>query len=361
MPLERWSIKNLIKNILLFYRLGLRRCNVKNVILFLKFTYKTVLLKKNIPSAVILGLTYQCQCRCPHCSVSYSNFNKKERMSNQQLKLLMNKIAKLSIPKINFFGGEPLLLNSDLIELVEYGFKKGLSISIDTNGILLTEDFIKALKKAGVNNINISLDSSECDLHDKLRVFPGAFDKVITALRLCVKEGIPCLISTYASKRTIHSGDLANIIELGRKLHVTAVKILLPLHSGRWLDNRDEFLSQEEKNIVFNLLEPGFVYLESPLYSLKKGKKVCEALDKKIIFISPYGDIQICYTVPFSFGNVQEKKLEDLISGMWDSIFFNSINNNYDCIMNNPHFRNRFYPAIKKSEHFPIKYAGAIE
>ena len=339
-----------IQKLPLIYKLGIRRMRINQVISAFKYLFKT----KSCPGAVIIGLTYKCQCSCVHCSVGGASFSAKEEMSREQVKRLLDEIAKQGIPKANFFGGEPLLAADSLVELVDYAGGKGISASIDTNGISLDEDLLKKLKKSGINNINVSVDSADAGVHDQLRGFKGAHNKAINALKLCVKEKIPCVLSTYASKRAVNSGDLEEIIRLARELRVTAVKILFPLMAGRWRDSLAEMLSASEKRKVYGLLNPGFVYLESPLFSVKNGKKVCEALDKKMIYVSPRGDVQICYTVPFSFGNVNDEPLRVIIERMWNSELFKSVKNNCDCIMNNPVFREKFSPVMDKIDESPI-------
>ena len=127
--------------------------------------------------------------------------------------------------------GEPSLRN-DLIQLVKYASLKGVRVSIDTNGILLDEETIINLKDAGISNINISVDSSNESTHDALRKKQGCFQSAIRALELCVKHSIPCLISTYASKRAIKDKDLEKIIKLAKEIGVNGVKILFPILSG---------------------------------------------------------------------------------------------------------------------------------
>lgn len=332
------SIVQGIQKLSLIYKLGIRRMNIKQFVSALKYLFKT----KDCPGAVIIGVTYKCQCNCVHCSVGGASICGKQEMDAAKIKKLLDEISEQGIPKVNFFGGEPLMVGDVLVELVRYAGKRGISVSVDTNGIMLDGGILNKFKKAGINNINVSVDSADSGIHDELRGFKGAHDRAINALKLCVKNRIPCVLSTYASKRAVNSGDLEGIIRIGKGLKVTAVKILFPLMAGKWKDNPGELLSVSERRIVYDLLDPGFVYLESPLFSIKRGRKICEALDKKMIYVSPYGDVQICYTVPFSFGNVNDDSLIVIIRRMWDSGPFKTVRNNCDCVMNNPVFREKF-------------------
>jgi MoaA/NifB/PqqE/SkfB family radical SAM enzyme len=275
-------------------------------------------------------------------------------MDIEKIKSVLDQVKSLGIPKVNFFGGEPLVFGEKIVELVRYASRKGISVSIDTNGILLTAGLAKDLKQAGIDNINISLDSADRHIHDDLRGFSGAYDNALRAVNSCVKEGITCVISTYASKRAIYSKDLQRIIDIGRRYKVGAVKILLPLMSGKWSKRNDELLGEKEKALVYKLLDPGFVYLESPLYSMKKGKKVCEALDKKMIYISPSGDLQACYAVPVSFGNINAEPIKGIMARMWKSKLFEEVDNDYECIMNNPRFRKDYFKKVDDCNNFPV-------
>lgn len=341
------------EKIRLIYELVFKRISFKKLLHMVRFFLKSIVLKKRLPVAVIMGLTYRCQCQCVHCSVDYYKNLKQEELTLVQIKNVIDQIVTYGIPKINFFGGEPLL-KSGIVELVSYAYRKGLSVSIDTNGLLLEDSLVEGLNKAGINNINVSLDSADPEIHDSLRHHQGVFYKAVNGIKLCVKRKIPCVLSTYASKRAVASGDLEKLIKLGRQLNVTAVKILLPLMAGRWFDKEEELLSVWERQLVYELVEPGFVYIESPFFNFKNGRKVCEALDKKIVYIAPDGQLQICHTVPFSFGKVKDQGIGNLITQMWSSIFFKSIDNDCDCPMNNHKFLSEYSILIKEANRLPI-------
>lgn len=348
-----------LNHIKLILRLGFSRLTFKKLSKTIKYLFFKIILKKDIPGAVIIAVTSRCQCKCPHCSVGYKQSTKEDIDTDKCLKLI-DTISAMGIPKINLFGGEPLLLGDTIINLVKHASSKGLSVSIDTNAVLANPDLIKSLSLAGINNINVSLDSANETKHDSLRGVDGAYKKAIACMQNCHDEKIPCVLSTYASKENIANGDLKEIITLGKKLKVTGIKIMLPLLSGKWAKAEEVILNNEERNEVFALTGDGLCYIESPVFSIKNGKKVCEALNKNMIYISPKGDLQACYTVPVTFGNVFEKDLNTLLAKMWNSDFFNSIDNEHDCIMNNPDFRKKYLEQIQASDNLPLKCDKAI-
>lgn len=342
-----------INHIKLILRLGFTRITFKKLYKTIKYLFLKVIRKKDIPGAVIIAVTSRCQCKCPHCSVGYKQSDKTD-IDIEKCIQLIDDIADYGIPKINLFGGEPLLLGNDIIKLVKHASDKGLSVSIDTNAVDSSKDLINNLSNAGINNINISIDSADEKKHDSLRGITGTFANAVECIKNCVEMKIPCVLSTYASKENIANGDLQNIIALGKSLKVTGIKIMLPLLSGKWAKAEEVLLNKNERQYVFNLIGDGLCYIESPVFSIKNGKKICEALNKNMIYISATGDLQPCYTVPVSFGNVFETKLPIILNKMWQSDFFKGIDNEYDCIMNNPLFRDKYLNTIQNAKNLPL-------
>lgn len=332
-------------------RVFFRSLSLKNYRKIINFVFKRYLLQKPIPFSVVFALTYHCQCNCIHCSVG-DCIKCSDELSDQEVKSVIDFIDNWGPVKITFFGGEPLL-RDHLVEFVNYTSKKGIRVSLDTNGLLLNEKLIVNLKKSGIANINISLDSSSEFLHDALRKKQGCFQSAVRGIQLCVKYKIPCLISTYASKRSIRENDLKKIIELAKKIGASGVKILFPILSGKWREADEEKLKFAEEEYVKSFLDPLFVYIEDALEMVKKNGKGCSALERNLVYISPYGDIQPCPAIPITFGNIREANIKNIVERMSKHIFFKRYKSCSTCLMNDNNFRNAYF-SIKKDKILPI-------
>ena len=342
-----YTIRQFIFGVRVFFN----RASIKNYSKIIKFLWKRYILRKPIPFSIVFALTYECQCNCIHCSVSDYRMQGND-LATEEVKSILDFVNRWGPVKVTFFGGEPLL-RSDLVQLVEYAFKKGIRVSIDTNGILLTENMVIKLKKAGIANINVSIDSCDEFMHDSLRQRQGCFQSAVNGLKLCVKYKIPCLVSTYASKRAIKEKDIEEIIELAKKIGVNGVKILFPILSGKWREKETERLNQEAEGYVNSLLDPSFVYIEDALEMVTKRGKGCSALERNLIYISPYGDIQPCPAIPISFGNVRKKKIDYIIEEIYNHKFFEKYKSCATCLMNEIDFRNRYF-SIKENKELPL-------
>jgi MoaA/NifB/PqqE/SkfB family radical SAM enzyme len=316
--------KKKVATIGLYFRIGYQQLTFKKLFVMLRYFFLVYICKKNIPWVVEFSITYNCQCKCLHCSVAdYLNKNKaSDELTTKQCKDLLVQIKNIGIPKVDFFGGEPLI-RKDIIELSKFGSSIGLFISITTNALTITRDLIKNLKKAKISYISISLDSADEKKHDRLRGIRGLYDIVLNAVKFCYEEKLPCLISTYVTRNDIlgfgsrnDNSNLSRIISLSKEIKASGIRILFPIISGKWLENKKMALLLTEQKQILDSLDYSFAFIEGA-FSVIKGKKICQSLIGKMFNISPYGDVQLCVTYPKSFGNIKEKRLKDVLHDMY--------------------------------------------
>jgi MoaA/NifB/PqqE/SkfB family radical SAM enzyme len=348
----------MLKHSYLQFIFGIRvffsRLTPRNTLRIIKFIVKRNILGKPIPFSVVLALTYRCQCDCVHCSVGDYE-RKNNELTTQEVKSLFDFIDSWGPLKVTFFGGEPLL-RVDIVELVRYAYRKGIRTSLDTNGILLDERKVCALKKSGISNINVSIDSHDGSKHDFLRKNKGCFEAAVRAIKLCVKHKVPCLVSTYASRRAIKENDIEKIILLAKNTRAKGVKILFPILSGKWREAQEQRLDDQEKAYIERLLDPSFVYIEDALEMVKSRGKGCSALSKNLIYVSPYGDIMPCPAIPLSFGNIRDGKMNEIIQKMYKHELFKKYKSCKNCLMNEDEFRRSFFYA-RSDKEMPLDVA----
>ena len=104
-----------------------------------------------------ITLTNRCNVNCIYCHHDGMRSSKNEMTPDEIYKICQ--IAKrIGVRKIRLSGGEPLI-RKDIVEIISkisiIGFN---DISITTNGILL-EKYAKDLKEAGLDRVNVSLDT----------------------------------------------------------------------------------------------------------------------------------------------------------------------------------------------------------
>ena len=301
-----------IKRLFLIYRIFVKPSGFGILPRLADYAVKRYLLGRRVPITVMIALTYRCQCGCVHCSASELSGEKPE-LATQEVKNIIAAARELGVPKIGFTGGEPLL-RADLPELVACAAGHGLSVSIDTNGILLSEGTAAALKKAGISNINVSLDSADPGRHDRLRKQEGCFDAALAGVKNCAALGIPAVVSTYITDKALSEGRLAELITLARRTGAAGVRVLFPVYTGKLGGRRRNLLSAENKRLFFEkYLDSSFVYSESPLYDCLSGAMECTMRRKMSVYITAYGEVKKCYVSGCSLGNAREESLVSIL------------------------------------------------
>lgn len=104
-----------------------------------------------------ITLTNRCNVNCLYCHHD-GMVRSSDEMTADELYTICKIAKKIGVRKIRLSGGEPLL-KKDIVEIVEkiasLDFK---DISMTTNGILL-EKYAQELKDAGLDRVNVSLDT----------------------------------------------------------------------------------------------------------------------------------------------------------------------------------------------------------
>ncbi len=109
---------------------------------------------------VRLSVTDRCDFRCVYCMAEQMTFLPRAQvLSLEEIALIGRAFVELGVHKIRLTGGEPLVRNNVLELVRELGALQGLrELTLTTNGSQLGR-YAEALRSAGVERINISLDS----------------------------------------------------------------------------------------------------------------------------------------------------------------------------------------------------------
>ncbi|UQX13492.1 GTP 3',8-cyclase MoaA [Candidatus Mycobacterium methanotrophicum] len=109
-----------------------------------------------------VSLTDRCNLRCTYCMPAEGlPWSAAEELlqPDEFIRLLRIAVARLGITKVRFTGGEPLLTRHlDHIVAATAALRPRPHLALTTNGVLLA-DRAEALARAGLDRVNVSLDS----------------------------------------------------------------------------------------------------------------------------------------------------------------------------------------------------------
>ena len=165
--------------------------NIKSI-----FNFLINLVKREInyilvtPTHALLFITYRCTNQCRMCTIwkRGKKSNKREELNLEYWKKCVDELLSRKIKVIEIFGGDSLIRKDVTIPLIEYIKKKNENVIVDfpTNCNLLDEETAKALIRAGVDRLYVSLDGT-VEIHDKIRGRKGAYNSVLRSLEYLVE------------------------------------------------------------------------------------------------------------------------------------------------------------------------------
>ncbi len=249
-------------------------------------------------------VTYRCTARCSICNYWRNARTPDEELQCAKIQQGLDKIYRYGCRLINFTGGEPTL-RTDLENIVAYASNLGMWTSVVTNGSLLTTERILSLRKAGLDNLLVSLDSLDPEIHDCQRGIHGSHARVLECIegiqRLFLQGhrtgGIMCVLSSFnlqSASQVVNFADAHGVYVLFQPYHEKK--------TGRTQFNAlitpqiiDELVLLKEKRR--NMLNSKSYLLGLALPASGNGRSRCHA-GRKYFSIDPYGYIHPCVDTP---------------------------------------------------------------
>jgi radical SAM protein with 4Fe4S-binding SPASM domain len=153
------------------------------------------------PYRMDLAITYRCNNKCLHC---YAGGPRETlELTTQEWFKVMDKIFKLGIPHVVFTGGEPTL-RDDLPSLIAYAERIGLICGLVTNGRRLKDKaYFKSLVDAGLDHVQITLESHDPRIHDMITGITGSWDETVQGLKNAIESPIYTLTNTTLNKYNV--------------------------------------------------------------------------------------------------------------------------------------------------------------
>src|SRR3990172_6815462 len=127
-----------------------------------------------------ISVTDRCNLNCVYCSAgSITRLSHYDILRYEEIQRIVRIPAGMGITKVRLTGGEPLA-RPDFVKLVAMIAQiDGIDdIAVTTNGILLGK-YAQELKEAGLNRVNVSLDTLK---RERFAQITGG-DKLATVLR----------------------------------------------------------------------------------------------------------------------------------------------------------------------------------
>jgi GTP 3',8-cyclase len=188
-----------------------------------------------------ISVTDRCNFRCRYCMPldQYEWIDRREILTFEEITRLAQLFVLLGVEEIRITGGEPLLRHGLESLVSQLAIIDGLKdLSLTTNASLLSEK-AAALAHAGLQRINVSLDTIN---PEKFQMMTRRNDlaKVLEGLSAASGNGLAPIKINSVIERGINEGDILDMVEFSRRngFWIRFIEYMDVGNSNNWVSDR---------------------------------------------------------------------------------------------------------------------------
>ncbi len=199
-----------------------------------------------------ISITDRCNLRCVYCMPSggLEPIRHKDILQYEEIVRILRIAVHTGVRKVRITGGEPLVRKNITYLIKMIKSIEGIDeLSITTNGILL-EHYAGELADAGLDRVNISLDSLKPERYAEI-TRGGVIDAVLRGIEASEKAGLVPIKINMVPIRGLNDDEIAEFAKITLKspYQVRFIEFMPFVTENMW--NQEKFISAEEiKSIV---------------------------------------------------------------------------------------------------------------
>jgi radical SAM protein with 4Fe4S-binding SPASM domain len=269
---------------------------------------------RHIPLSVHVDLTMRCNERCVHC---YRVIEERPELTTQELKALLDDVARAGTLYLTFSGGE-VFLRKDLFDLIAHARGLRFDVRLKSNAVLITPEKAARLAALAVRQVDISIYSADPAVHDWVTKVPGSLERSLEGAALLRDAGVRVKLNCPLMKQNVR--QYKDVRTLAERLGV--LYGFDPMITAK--NDGDtapiDLLRITRKELTEVLQDPALnPHCGTPAPSGSGPDGVRSDLDDvpcgashNACYISAYGDVMPCVAMPIACGNVRDEPFAEI-------------------------------------------------
>lgn len=245
------------------------------------------LLVKKAPVEAQLIITRRCNLSCGYCS-EYDDFS--FPVPFKEVCRWIDAIHDLNVVHITLLGGEPLM-HPQVAELVAYGRQRS-TVSITTNGFLVSDNIIEKLNKAQLSHMQVSIDAAQVDPTNFIqKTFKPLRPKLERLKKLAAFDVHLAAVLCEQSKN-----DVELLLKEAKEIGIPISLSVVHDDMGRRMITGEPYLSKWDyygkntNHFGFSMIDYEYskklLQGEEPLWKCRAGSRS--------LYIDEFGNVQLC-------------------------------------------------------------------
>jgi len=275
------------------------------------------------PLALLAELTHRCPLACPYCSNPIELTRSSGELDTATWRRVLSEAAQLGVLQVHFSGGEPLV-RRDLVEIVAHAASVGLYGNLITSGIGLDRARMAALKDAGLEHVQLSLQDIDHGEGDRVAHRSGAQREKRRAAANVREAGLPLTVNAVVHRHNL--GRLAEMIDAAVGLEAERIEVAHVQYYGWALRNRAALLpSRAQLDAASTTVEAARARLAGrlvidhvvPDYYARRPKACMGGWGRRFLNVTPAGAVLPCHAAETLPGLVFPAVSEASLAEIW--------------------------------------------
>ena len=273
------------------------------------------------PLWLLMELTYRCPLHCVFCYNPTDFATTGPELATEDWLRVLREARALGAVQLGLSGGEPLA-RDDLEVIVAEAHSLGYYSNLITSGVGMTEERIAALKRAGLDHIQLSFQDSSREMNDFLSS-TRTFELKAKVAGLIRKYEYPMVLNVVLHRLNID--HVEEILEMAQRMGAEYVELANTQYYGwAWL-NRDRLLPTRDQLQRAQAALERFrarpeqrskVFFVVPDYFETRPKACMNGLGSVFLTVTPDGTALPCHAARMlpglTFPNVRDQSIRSI-------------------------------------------------
>jgi radical SAM protein with 4Fe4S-binding SPASM domain len=176
-----------------------------------------VSVSRRIPINGMIEVTERCNNQCAHCYVNLPLADREARSNELTFEehcRILDEITAAGCLWVCFTGGE-IFIRKDFLDIYTYAKRKGLLVTLFTNGTLITPQIADHLVEWRPFNVEITLYGHTRETYEKVSGVPGSYERCLEGIHLLMVRGLPLRLKTTAL--TLNKDEIADMKQFAKE------------------------------------------------------------------------------------------------------------------------------------------------
>lgn len=263
--------------------------------------------EREIPFSATLEITDVCNMECVHC---YRGEKRRTYWTSETFSQALEDLRKLGTLHLTLTGGE-IFLHPEILAFLQIASKMDFTITLQTNGSLLTREIVDQLSKLNIREVYVSLYAVQNDINDAITQREMSATKTMKGIQFLCDAGIMTSINCPIMKQNSSSLDGVKKYADKMGIRVNFAPKIIPSQTGKDIVGLNVC---DEAFIASCMRNPSIQLYQDKMAAIRAAKPrdhYCQTGFRSITF-DAQGNLIICNAFRKICGTLKEESAEKL-------------------------------------------------